>query len=81
MPKLSERDLVLLRECAQGSIMDDGGAYHRLGGTGTVPIRYHYRSLPSLQDRGLVECDRSAWRATVAGRRALAESGRGKRDA
>lgn len=73
MTTLTERQFALLREAERYTISETGNVYYRVGGHGTVPIRYDYRSFRKLRDMGLVEHKGGGWRATDAGLSALAE--------
>lgn len=66
MPKLTERQVALLREAERYVISETGNDYYRVGGHGTVPIRYDYRSFRKLRDMGLVEHKDGGWQATSA---------------
>ncbi|MBB5762182.1 hypothetical protein HNR01_001802 [Methylorubrum rhodesianum] len=73
MPKLTERQVALLREAEKHVISETGNDYYRVGGYGMAPIRYDYRSFRKLRDMGLVAHKDGGWRATDAGRAALGE--------
>ncbi len=69
--KLTNRQRILLREASIRRISDLSGDYYRVGGYGTIPIRYDGRSYPVLQRLGLVEYSSGGYAATEAGRSAL----------
>jgi hypothetical protein len=65
----------LLGECCKFSIHESIASkdYYRLGGHGTVSMRYDFRTLRTLEKLGLIE-QKGGWRATEKGRKAFEQS-------
>lgn len=69
-PKLTDREMKLMQGIVHSGITIVNGQYVRLGGSGTVTVRYDARTLPMLARRGLVYYDHY-WRPTALGVDAL----------
>ncbi len=75
MKTLTERQRILLREADEYTISDTGGVFYRLGGSGTLSLRYDGASYPALERRGLVARQGGGcWKTTEAGRSALRDN-------
>lgn len=72
VPRLTVREMSLIRECEKYAISEDQRSYYRLGGYGHAPIQYHPKSLTRLQEKDLVTYFMGRWKTTDTGRAALA---------
>lgn len=68
---MTERQRILLREADEHLIYDSGYSFYRVGGKGTLDIRYNSTSYQSLMSNGLVTRQDGGWKTTEAGRAAL----------
>jgi len=67
--KLSDREKVILSCLAEGPIQDDStrGFFYRLGGKGTVPVRYNPRTMKVMLNKGLVKFDKGVYNLSQKG--------------
>ena len=74
MKRLSHHQLALLRECCRYSISEwsSKNQWYRLGGHGTVPLRYNQNTMQILHAKDLVEY-KGYYTATYDGRKLVAE--------
>lgn len=64
---LDARQMALLAAMAKWPINAEGGIYRCVGNGRLVPIRYDYRTLPRMVERGLCSQSHTIFRATEVG--------------
>lgn len=66
---LSDREKIILKCMIEGPIQDDSnrGFFYRLGGRGTVPVRYNPRTMSVLTRKGLVKNTQGVYNLTQKG--------------
>lgn len=70
MRKLTEREETLLLAAIDHTLYDTGRDYYLLGGHGIIGVRYDFRTIGSLQKRGLLIKCPGGWTTTDKGVRA-----------
>lgn len=73
-PKLTARELAILRGAFSYGISDVGGQYYQLGGHGIVQVRFHPSTLANMERKGVLT-RRGYWTATKLGASILNEIG------